>query len=361
MPYQHVSTSYERVSNTVQGLGLTENDLATAVQTVVTTWLIEEGVEAAERALSNPRALGRLLAGAVHDEFVANEIEVNINDFLQSKPALHLCGVFDTSRLPATPENFFPIPTSKSTVAARASVIAIHSFLGLETIAYGSENSGHLFVNLVTLPGESIFAEKSKDKMSGHTDAVSFPFAGEQDTKYPRISASPDFVTLAGLRNPEQVPTTVMPLAPILDQLKEEDIDELLKKQFLVRSQLTFRKGTKAILGEEHTMSETSILHRVANETWVRFSHKSVGADESQTAALDAIEAFKNACPRVSVPMVVEPGDILLVNNRRALHGRGTPSGLIGGDSRWLLRTYGLRPAAINEVNRTGQPGVLYP
>lgn len=340
---------------------MTENDLATAVQTVVTTWLIEEGIDEAERALTDAQALGRRLAAAVHDEFVVRDIEVNVDGFLQSRPAIHLRGVFDTSTLPVTPDDWAPIPMSKSTLGARASVIAIHAFLGMETIAYGSENSGHLFVNLVTLRGEGVFADKSKDKMSGHTDAVSFPFAGEQDASYPRISPSPDFVTLAGLRNPDLVPTTVMPLKAILDQLEEAHIDELLLKQFLVRSQLTFRKGTKEIIGKEHALTEASILHRVADETWVRFSHRSIGADESQTAALEAIEAFKAACPGIAVPTIVEPGDILLLNNRRALHGRGAPSGEVGGESRWILRTYGLKATAINAQNRTGRPGVLYP
>lgn len=108
-------------------------------------------------------------------------------------------------------------------------------------------------------------------------------------------------------------------------------------------------------------MTEASVLHRVADETWVRFSHKSVGADESQYAALKALDAFKAACPLTVVPTVVEPGDILLLNNRRALHGRGTPSGAVGGQSRWILRSYGLRSAAINPQNRTSRLGVLYP
>lgn len=340
---------------------MTENDLATAVQTVVTTWLIEEGVESAELALRDVEALGHRLSAAVHEEFVAKEIEVNVDEFLHSRPAIHLQGVFDTSQLPATPEAFFPVPSSKSTVHARASVIAAQSFLGLETIAYGSENSGELFVNLVTLPGAGQFAEKSKDKMSGHTDAVSFPFAGEKDERNPRISSSPDFVTLAGLRNPEQVPTTLMPLRDILEQLQEAHIDELLKKQFIVRSQLTFRRGTKAVLGGEHAMNAASVLHRAADETWVRFSHKNIDADESTDAASRAVDAFKEACPTVATPIVVEPGDILLVNNRCALHGRGSLGGQIGGESRWLLRTYGLRRGAIREENRTALPNVLYP
>jgi len=87
---------------------LTENDLATAVQTVVTTWLIEEGVESAELALRDVEALGHRLSAAVHEEFVAKEIEVNVDEFLHSRPAIHLQGVFDTSQLPATPEDILP-------------------------------------------------------------------------------------------------------------------------------------------------------------------------------------------------------------------------------------------------------------
>src|SRR5204863_7770511 len=107
-------------------------------------------------------------------------------------PYCHLQGVFDASSQVDTPTGFNPVPDTTGTVAGRAAVLAVHAMLRMETVSYGTENDGNLFVNLVTLPGQGAFAEKSKKKMRGHTDGVSFPFNGEDDAENARIAPSPD-------------------------------------------------------------------------------------------------------------------------------------------------------------------------
>jgi L-asparagine oxygenase len=76
-----------------------------------------------------------------------------------------------------------------------------------------------------------------------------------------------------------------------------------------------------------------------------RFSHSSVSpAHEASPEAQGALDAIEAHCAANSLAVVLKPGDLLWVNNRRAIHGRGEVGTAFGGQERWLLRTYGIRP-----------------
>nr|WP_240161135.1 TauD/TfdA family dioxygenase [Burkholderia sp. Ax-1719] len=119
----------------------------------------------------------------------------------------------------------------------------------------------------------------------------------------------------------------------------------------------------KLILGEEHGVDDAEILLDVGNETWVRYSHSSISVDtDEQPAAAAANDAFAAACHQHCKSVVVEPGDILLVNNRLALHGRSDVGGEPGGESRWILRSYGLDTTGLTKGQRyTKPPYMLFP
>lgn len=282
---------------------------------------------------------------------------------LWAAPFVMLPKVFAQGQLPQTPQGFVPVPDAEGTLIARVSAIVALGALGMETVSYGSENDGELFVNLVVLPGDGRSADKSKGGMRGHTDAVTFPFRGQVDVNNPDIAPSPDFVCLSGLRNPDSVRTTVMPMSEVLADLSGDQIEELKKQQFGIRSQTTFIPGMKLILGEEHGIDEAEILLDVGDETWVRYSHSSIRVDEDeQPAAANANAAFAAACLQHCASAVVEPGDILLVNNRLALHGRSDVGGEPGGESRWILRTYGLDTTGLTKGQRYSKPPyMLFP
>lgn len=309
--------------------------------------------EEACASLADPVATGAQLSAGVRAELTRTGTDLAaLREQAWTEACMHLPNAFDAAELPTTPEAFLPLPNSEGTLLARASSIAALATLGLDTVSYGSENTGALFVNLVIMPGDGYFPEKSRSSMHGHTDAVSFPVRGRFDNEDARIAPSPDFVCLSGLRNPANAETTVMPLSEILPQLTHDQIAELKKPQFIIRAQGTFRDGTESILGEEHQVDGGELLFDVEGKLWVRFSHSSAGADEEEGAAADAVEAFAAACKARADGIAIAPGDILLVNNRIGLHGRTTVEGEAGGESRWLLRTYGLDTASLDPQQR---------
>lgn len=282
-----------------------------------------------------------------------------------AKGSLHLHDVFDAeTQLPDSPTDFVPLPACRPVHAARMTVLAINALLGQNPVSYGSENDGHLFVNLVAMPGTGRKAEKSIKGMRGHTDAVSFPFPGQNDPGNIRIPPSPDSVCLVGLRNSDDVSTMIIPLHEVLGQLSPTDITELKQFQFLINCQGTFREGTERELGNSHKVDNTNILLESDNRSlWIRFSHSNVAPSFSAPdAARTAIENFEAACLSVAKPVVVRAGDVLIIDNRTMLHGRSGVGKEVGGNARWLLRSYGLARARIpNDSFHTDSLFKLWP
>lgn len=325
-------------------------------------------ISAPEDELLNQLRNPELAADAFEAQFRSLLVEGGIDtaelrEHVRGQPYLHLRSIFSTDDLPDTPTVWAPVPTTTGLLATMLAVVLLNRLFGMETISYGSENNGVLFVNLVTLAGTGRVAEKSRASMKGHTDAASFPFRGTEDPDHPRIAPSPDVVFLAAFRNVEKVPTIVMPLQCALDQLNEAHKTVLKGPNLVISSQRSFQKGIEAILGEELLLDGTNVLFDSPEGTWVRYTHSgSVVANLDDSGAVEAKATFEAACAQCAQEIVLKSGDLLVVNNRKALHGRATVGDAIGGKTRWLVRSYGLDTTELADNRRHLEPRhKLYP
>lgn len=333
---------------------MTDGDLAVAVSAVLARWRADTTPEQRVADLAAPAELSAMLGARVHEHLAQQGHDIAVvRRRLVDSTYLHLKSAFQAQGLPATPVGFTPVPQCEGATFGMAAALATHVLLGLETVSYGSENDGQLFVNLVAMEGEGVLVDKSFAAMRGHTDAVLFPSKGKDDALNPRMAPSPDVVTLVGLRNPDEVPTTLMPLSLLLPHLSPQALAELKKPQFSVAAQRTFRQGIKKILGADYTALDACVIWEHEGVLCIRFSHSQVGAmDELAQGAQHALAELTQACQRGRSSVLVSPGDVLIVNNRLALHGRGAVGGAVGGESRWLLRTYGLDTTGLPEHKR---------
>lgn len=332
---------------------MTERKFASAVRAALGHWLESTTPSQREADFLSPATLGASLALVVQQELVTSgHVPDEVRHSLLLKPSIHLEDLFDISSLVPTPTDFGPVPLTESTLVGQAAALAVHSALHMESVSYGTENAGMLFVNLVPLPGQGAFSEKSKKDMRGHTDGVSFPFNGDDDPNDERIAPSPDLVTLVGLRNPLHVPTKVIPVGDVLAQLSQDHIDQLMKPQYAISSQKTFRQGMKRMLGSELVSVDQPILRSANGSVYARYSHSNVVASVEGGVAEQASQAFEAACRQATQLIVIKPGDLLILNNRLALHGRGIVGETVGGTARWILRTYGLDTRDMPEHKR---------
>lgn len=282
---------------------------------------------------------------------------LEIADYVRNAPYLHLKAVFPCADLPETPVVWMPVPPLEGPVRAQLAMLLVAGASAMEPVSYGSENDGAPFVNLVTLPGQGLIVEKSKAAMRGHTDAASFPFRGTTDPQDPRIAPSPDLVFLGALRNPDQVPTLLMPLDQIVAHLDPHHLEVLKGPNIVLNAQRTFQRGTKQILGYEHLLDGAPVLMDTDAGLVVRYTHsQSTVFDESDQAVVVAKEAFEDACAKCVESLCLQPGDILVVNNRKALHGRAPVGSAVGGQSRWLIRSYALDCKGLEEERRYASP-----
>lgn len=338
-------------------------ELADGVGLCATRAVDTEGLEQIARQLEAPQELAnRLQPGLLKDlaarGISADEVSRHVRDF----PYVHLKGVFDAADLPDTPMNWTPVPDTRATLTLRVAIVLLSRLSGMEPVSYKSENGGVLFVNLVTLDGQGAMVEKSKGPMKGHTDAASFPFRGTNDPSDQRIAPSPDVVFLAALRNLDAVPTTVMPLHGILGGLTEAQIDVLKGDRVTLLAQRSFQRGTREILGEIHVLNNSNVLHESDEGTWVRYSHSNNVVDPNDVEAVSAKDRFEQTCLLCAQQVVLQPGDVLLVNNRKALHGRAPVGDATGGTTRWLVRSYGLDTTGLEADRRyVAKPYMLFP
>ena len=292
----------------------------------------------------DPHTNGILFADS---HFISEELALGIESSIQSQePVIILRGAFETHTYPLTPTEF-QVSDDKYWWSAANTANGIASKFGLKLCSYYSENNGELFVNLVANPNN----KKSQNAMRGHTDAVAHRMP--QEVNILNESPSPDYVMLIVLRNPNKVPTIVASLSDISERLSVSAMDELALPQFIIRPQATFNI--------DRILYNVPILF--LNPFSIRYSHGKVSYDPKGTNAdkvKNAISELNEAIITSSSEVVGHPGDIILVNNRTAIHGRKAPGSDSAGDSRWLMRTYAIFKGQ-STSHKEGVPDKLMP
>ncbi|WP_431045563.1 TauD/TfdA family dioxygenase [Streptomyces sp. P1-3] len=248
----------------------------------------------------------------------------------------------DTLHLPSTPTERSPRLLQHHWTAGLLLLTA--ELLG-SLIGYADEKDGALIHDVHPVRGEEERIENSGSvEFDYHTENVHHPLR-------------PDYLGLLCLRQDHdgRARLRVSSVRHALRELPPHHVAELRKENFSSRHPTSF---TQTIGGVPPT-TRHPVLFGSEREPCVRFNAhhtKAVGA-----AANSALTALATALRRAGQELDITSGDLVVVDNHTAVHGRSAFTPRYDGQDRWLRRFYALRALPEGMAASMPRPRVLPP
>ena len=275
---------------------------------------------------------GRRLPDAVQDVLV---------DFADESPlcgALLLRGVPIGGALPPTSSASTVTPPGKDR-CSEFIMLAVARRLG-QPIGYLPESEGAVVQNICPIAS----TEDRQVATSSRVDLV-------LHTEGSYVSHKPRYVALLCLRSDPQAATTLATVTEIVSHLEQHAPDALpvlWEPRFRLLVDETYRHDD-----ENPVSSPVCVLHGDPTKPTLVFDADLMrGTDPSAQAALDAVAAAAAAVRR---SIVLQPGDLLVVDNHRAAHGRSYFQPRYDGTDRWLQRCFVVADISVSDGERRGR------
>ncbi|MFE7315954.1 MULTISPECIES: TauD/TfdA family dioxygenase [unclassified Streptomyces] len=195
-------------------------------------------------------------------------------------------------------------------------------------IGYEDEKNGALIHEVHPVQGEEARIENS--------GAVDFDFHTE-NVHHP---LRPDFLGLLCLRQDHEgvAATRVASVREAEPLLTDREREVLQSVRFQSAYPTSF---SRHIDGPRPTTGLHPVLFGRSPQSFMRFNaHNTVATDAEGEAAL---RALSRALESVRHDVILAPGDLVLVDNHIAAHGRSSFTPCYDGKDRWLRRCYSLR------------------
>lgn len=279
-------------------------------------------------------------------------------------PWLIINGVPVQERLPETPQGY---GDDTEVLFSDAMLLGAMLLAGVRPIAYSYENHGRVMRNVAPskLAEETVSSHGAKLALQWHTDNA---YAFEDGFRSPRSSGefvrpigspSPRYLCFVVLRNRDAtgnpVPTELLPVDEILAALPERLIRMLRRPIYEIKPGSSNQRASMRQMPLLESCPRTGV-------SWLRFN-----ANEGQTLGLTqpARRAVAEMTERIeqmgsrSIPICLEPGELLLFDNYRVLHRRKAFDPGDFSQARWLRRCFGTTdPASGQFVDHEHRPYV---
>jgi len=227
--------------------------------------------------------------------------------------------------LPPTPLSGRRSDYFKKTSIAETILIGLSSILG-NPIGHEEEKDGNLIHDVIPVVGT--------DKPLSNEGAADFGLHVENAI----FEEREQFLVLSCLRTDpwKEAATPVVDIREILPYLADEVILELQKEQFVIRKPYILDRAS----GKSSYSLPVAILTGPLEFPEVRCTFYEGGTKATSIAGEEALETFKITANKLAHDMKTEAGDMLIINNRTALHGRKAFRISTDGNNRHLLRVY---------------------
>lgn len=200
----------------------------------------------------------------------------------------------------------------------------VGSHLG-ELYGFVQESEGSLFNNIRPLPlsSELQSSESSDVFLELHTEVAFHEFR-------------PDFLLLYCLRQDchKMAKTGVACIRQALPLLSKDVIDELRKPNFSFAYDLSFGN----LLGKNNRLKNSAVLEGDLSDPYMTYDSDLITPlNEKSSSALGELDmALRSTMKEI----LLEPGDLIVIDNRRTSHSRTKFKAYFDGYDRWLQRAF---------------------
>lgn len=187
-------------------------------------------------------------------------------------------------------------------------------------IGYIQEQSGAILQNIVPVHKTEYqqISTSSKVELALHTETAFHPY-------------KPDYVMLLCLRGDPNAVTTYANLADILKHISPVGKQMLKEKVFTTGIDLSFRTN-----GERDREIPISILKEV--DGTLTFTYDVTVIKGSTPQAQELLNELQDIIEACTQEVVLKTGDLLVIDNRKTIHGRKPFQARYDGTDRWVQR-----------------------
>jgi hypothetical protein len=237
----------------------------------------------------------------------------------------------DLPPTPPTPE----APVAKD-LSTELTLLTVARRLG-QPVGYVPEHGGRIVQNIVPTRSDtdSQTSTSSRSNLMFHTETAFHPYR-------------PRYLLLLCLRGDPSAHTTLASVHDIMDRLPDDVVEVMFQPRFRTAVDASFLAGRLNELGPARPL----VTGTRDEPTFVFDADLTVGID---TIADDVLIAVRSAIADVETSVVLEPGDLLVVDNNVAVHGRSPFSARFDGTDRWLQRSFVVADLAPSAADRDGR------
>ena len=236
--------------------------------------------------------------------------------------------------VPSTP----PAPDAPSDkgLATEFALLTVARRLG-QPVGYVPEHGGRIVQNLVPVSSDADLqtSTSSRSDLMFHTETAFHPHR-------------PRHLLLLCLRGDPSAHTTLASVRDVIERLDERELALAFEPRFRTAVDASFLAGRTTELSAPRPLI-TGTLHE---PTFVFDADLTIGID---TDAEDLLDRIRSLIHDVETSVVLRAGDLLVVDNNVAVHGRSPFSARFDGTDRWLQRAFVVTDLAPSAAERTGR------
>lgn len=198
----------------------------------------------------------------------------------------------------------------------------INCYIG-EMVSYEAEGDGRLFQDMV--PNETM--QDSQTSLSSKAEL-------ELHTEQAFSELRPDYLSLACLKGDKNAKTYLLDIYDLMDSLDIEDICLLKQSLWNIGVDLSFKMNGCS----EHIRGPIPIISVLDQSLQLNFDQDlMIGLNEEAKLLTEKIiQIYYERRKHI----VLKPGNLLIINNRKAVHGRSSFTPYFDRNDRFIIRSF---------------------